>query len=219
MTISLWSGISTITKQSGQPEEGGHCWVSLSGKVLSAFLPLFLPLAWNTDMTAEASTATIGLWSKLRMEPKGGGAGGWQELWYLRRWELCDSQALPTSSPPDVGQRSALLCLSCQHVISCLAFPCRYGFVESSFCSRFPDTTKINLCFFNKDYVHRSWARRSELEFTTVCTVVCSYYRAPLLKSFFGYWSANAFPELPTLRLSWGHGRPIKFLFPEQLLS
>lgn len=184
MTISLWSGMSTIAKESGQPEEGGHCWVSLSGKVLSAFLPLFPPLAWNADMMAEAPTATVGtkLWTKLRVEPKGGGAEAWQELWYLRRWELCDGQALPTSSPPDAGQSSALLCLSCQHVISCLAVPCRYGFVESSFCSRFPDTPKINLCFFNKDYVHRSWARRSELEFTTVCSLFV--LQSPLVKEF-----------------------------------
>ena len=61
MTISLWSGISTITKESGQSEEGGYCWVSLSGKVLSAFLPLFPPLAWNAGVMAEASTATLGL--------------------------------------------------------------------------------------------------------------------------------------------------------------
>lgn len=61
MKISLWSGISTITKESGQSGEGGHCWVSLSGKVLSAFLSLFLTLPWNADMMAEASTATTGL--------------------------------------------------------------------------------------------------------------------------------------------------------------
>lgn len=59
MKISLWSGISTITKESGQ--SGLHCWVSLSGKVLSAFLSLFLTLTWNADMMAEASTATTGL--------------------------------------------------------------------------------------------------------------------------------------------------------------